>query len=255
MSNYLHPKALFHYTGIEALSLILQSKKIRFSRADLVNDLEELRIIDVPELKKSVFISCWTASAEESVPLWKIYASNLKGVRIKLPTAMFKRGSEPYLSYRGKCSIINLMSLENVVKRGKGYLSWIPFLFGAPVQYSSDNSVSVLDNEELIVDRIGNVKLKHWEFEEEFRFVIIPDALWNQELKRFEPNKELFPKPIKQKQIDIPLSTSAINKIEVTLGPAATDAEYGIVDALLSKFTSSHNKIADSKLKNKIRFE
>lgn len=99
------------------------------------------------------------------------------------------------------------------------------------------------------------MKLKHWEFEEEFRFVIIPDALWNQELKRFEPNKELFPKSIKQKQIDIPLSTSAINNIEVTLGPAATDAEYGIVDALLSKFTSSHSKIADSKLKNKIRFE
>jgi hypothetical protein len=255
MSSYSPPKALFHYTSIEALSLILQSKKIRFSKADLVNDLEELRIIDVPELKKSVFISCWTASAEESVPLWKIYASNLKGVRIKLPTAMFERGSKPYLSYRGKCSIINLMSLENVVERGKGYLSWIPFLFGAPVQYSSDNSVSVLENEELIVDRIGNVKLKHWEFEEEFRFVIIPDALWNQELKRFEPNKELFPKSIKQKQIDIPLSTSAINNIEVTLGPAATDAEYGIVDALLSKFTSSHSKIADSKLKNKIRFE
>ncbi len=253
MSNYSPPNALFHYTSIEALSLILQSKKIRFSRADLVNDLEELRIIDVPELKKSVFISCWTASAEESVPLWKIYASNLKGVRVKLPTAMFKRGSESYLSYSGKCSIINLMSLENVVKRGKGY-SWIPFLFGAPVQYSSDNSVSVLDNEELIVDRIGNVKLKHWAFEEEFRFIIIPDVLWNPELERFEPNRELFLKPIEQERIDIPLSTSAINNIEVTLGPAATDAEYGIVDALLSKFTN-HKKIVDSKLKNKIRIE
>lgn len=253
MNNTIIPKALFHHTSIETLALILSAQTIRFSRADMVNDLEELKIIDLPAMKKCVFVSCWTASENESIPLWKMYGSNLKGVRIKLPTDMFRRGSKPYLAAHGKCHLINLMSLENVVQRGTNH-HWIPYIFGpTKIRYSKSNAVSVLNNDELMVDRIGTVKLQHWKFEEEYRYLIIPDALWNQEKKRFQIDKPNSIVPVDQDSVDIPLSESAVNSIEVTLGPAATVAEHCIVDALLSKFTK-RARVKESNLKGKIRY-
>ncbi len=252
MKNKMIPKALFHYTSIERLALILSTQTIRFSRADMVNDLEELKIIDLSVMKESVFISCWTASEKESIPLWKIYGSNLKGVRIKLPTDMFRRGSKPCLSARGNFHLINLMSLENVVQREENY-HWIPYIFGpTEVRYSPDNSVSVIENSELMVDRVGTVKLEHWKFEEEYRYLIIPDALWNPEEMRFQIDNPSAIRPIEQEYIEIPLSISGINLIELTLGPAAKDAEYCIVDTLLSKHTN-RKTIAESSLKDKVR--
>lgn len=240
MSNILlTQKVLYHYTTIETLALILKNKKIRFTRADKVNDLEEIKITDLPDIKNSVFISCWTESENESIPMWALYASKARGVRIKLPTNMFKRGSDPYHSTEGNCQIINLMSLENVVQRDKVY-QWIPYLFGpAIVKYSQDNSVSVLKNGELKVDKIGTVKSEHWRFEQERRFLIVPDALWNPELKRFEHNREFLTTPVNEKYIDIPLDTSALDSVEVTLGPAAAEAEHIIVETLLDQYTEN----------------
>lgn len=252
MKEQIIPKALFHYTSIETLALILSTQTIRFSRADMVNDLEELKIIDLPAIKKSVFISCWTASEKESIPLWKMYGSNLKGVRIKLPTDMFRRGSKPYLSGKGNCHLINLMSLENIVQRGKNY-QWIPYIFGpTKVRYSRDNAVFVIENNELMVDRIGTVKLEHWKFEDEYRYLIIPDALWNSAEMRFQIDDPSSIVPVDQENVDIHLSISAINSIEVTLGPAAKDAEHCIVDTLLSKLTK-RKRIMESDLKGKVR--
>lgn len=252
MGNDILPHNLFHYTSIHTLAIILSRQSIRFSRADMVNDLEELKIIDLPEMKKSVFVSCWTASEEESIPLWKMYGSNLKGVRIKLPTDMFRKGSKPYLSAQGNCHLINLISLENVVQRGNVH-HWIPYIFGPiKIQYSSNNAVSVIDHEELMVDRIGTVKLDHWKFEDEYRYLIIPDALWNPDKMCFQANKHNSITAFDKEKVDIPLSTSAINSIEVTLGPNATDSEIIIVDALLDKFAKG-GILKESGLRGKIR--
>lgn len=252
MENGILPENLFHYTSIKKLAIILSRQSIRFSRADMVNDLEELKIIDLPEMKKSVFVSCWTASEEESIPLWKMYGSNLKGVRIKLPNDMFRKGSKPYLSAQGNCHLINLMSLENVVQRGNTH-HWIPYIFGPiKIQYSSNNAVSVIDHEELMVDRIGTVKLDHWKFEDEYRYLIIPDALWNPDKMCFQVNKHNSMTAFDKEYVDIPLSASAINSIELTLGPNATDSEIIIVDALLNKFTK-RGISKESQLRGKIR--
>lgn len=246
------PEAVYHYTSIETLALILSTQTIRFSRADKVNDLEELRIVDLPAMKEAVFISCWTVSENESIPLWKLYGSDLRGVRIKLPVAMFANGSAPYLSSKGNSHLINLMSLSNVVQRGQDH-HWIPYIFGpTPVQYSKDSAIRVIENNELMVDRIGTSKLDHWSFEEEYRYLIIPDALWNPERQFFQTDNPNSIMPIDQDSIDIPLNMSAINSIEVTLGPAANDAEYCIVDTLLSKFTKNRS-IKDSIWRGKIR--
>jgi len=58
MGDDILPEDLFHYTSMQNLAIILSTKSIRFSRADMVNDLEELRINDLPKMKKAVYISC-----------------------------------------------------------------------------------------------------------------------------------------------------------------------------------------------------
>ena len=48
------PTYLYHYTSINNLALILNSQRIRFTRADLVNDLDEINVKDVKRwLKKA----------------------------------------------------------------------------------------------------------------------------------------------------------------------------------------------------------
>jgi len=107
MKKTAYPKILYHYTSIENLALILENRSLRFSHADKINDLDEVVISDVPEIKMSVFFSCWTAKKQESIPLWALYASKMKGVRIELSANMFECCSEPYQSTCGKFYIIN----------------------------------------------------------------------------------------------------------------------------------------------------
>ena len=81
---------LYHYTSIENLALILKNKTIRFNRLDRVDDIEESSIYEktVP-MGKYTFVSCWTDNEEESIPLWKMYTPQMKGVRIAMDYDMF----------------------------------------------------------------------------------------------------------------------------------------------------------------------
>jgi hypothetical protein len=81
---------IHHYTSIENLALILNSGKIRFNRLDKVDDIEEIGIID-PRVYLKFFISCWTDDNAESIPLWKMYTPNMRGVRISMPKDMFQK--------------------------------------------------------------------------------------------------------------------------------------------------------------------
>lgn len=79
---------IYHYTSVDTLEKILQTKAIRFNRLDCVDDVQEC---SVSSYAKYVFISCWTESEEENIPLWKMYTNDVtQGVRISLPRDMFK---------------------------------------------------------------------------------------------------------------------------------------------------------------------
>lgn len=81
---------LHHYTSIENLSLILKSKKIRFTRLDKVDDIKE--IDGFPEwFSTYIYISSWTHESKEDISLWKMYTPNMRGVRITFPIEMFRK--------------------------------------------------------------------------------------------------------------------------------------------------------------------
>jgi hypothetical protein len=87
----MHPDHLYHYTSIATLARILHTGKLRLNRLDRVDDLQEAKSSDLGDAGRLYFVSCWSNSAEESIPLWSMYTPNMGGVRIKLAAKMFRK--------------------------------------------------------------------------------------------------------------------------------------------------------------------
>jgi len=83
------PSSLYQYTSVGSLEEILQSRTLRFSRLDKVNDPQEATASDLPFASSSIFVSCWTSEEAESIPMWSMYGETLRGVRVRLPANMF----------------------------------------------------------------------------------------------------------------------------------------------------------------------
>ena len=81
---------LYHYTSLDTLALILKNKTLCFNNLVNVDDMEEAQSEDMGEFGKFVYVSCWTADREESIPLWNLYTPDMHGVRIRLPEYPFE---------------------------------------------------------------------------------------------------------------------------------------------------------------------
>ena len=102
---------LYHYTNLKTLALILKHRTLRFNRLDKVDDLEENVKSNGLNLGQYIFVSCWTEDAEESIPLWRMYAGIENGVRICLDEDMFQTYDICNFKFRDKVSIIGSLSL------------------------------------------------------------------------------------------------------------------------------------------------
>ena len=83
------PKYLYHYTTLNTLGLILKNQSIRFNNLTDMDDLDEADF-GGKNWGKYCYISSWTEVSDESIPMWKMYSDNMKGVRIKMKTYPFK---------------------------------------------------------------------------------------------------------------------------------------------------------------------
>ena len=75
---------IHHYTSINTLARILKYQTIRFNRLDCVDDVSEAKFYGKSDLIKFPFVSCWTDSNVESIPLWHMYTDKMRGVLISL---------------------------------------------------------------------------------------------------------------------------------------------------------------------------
>jgi hypothetical protein len=246
------PDHLFHYTTLDNLALILRNKTIRFSRLDKVNDPEEALTKHFPAAKFFLYVSCWTSHENESLPLWSIYSSNMKGVRIRLPINMFVGRQFPKYETTG-FPIINIDS-NIMIKRDDCF--YTALLNGPmPIQYTKEP----LNYRECFIEKgngaldidllhLGLAKYDYWNFEEEWRFRIIGmpfEGSWRtQDYDRFLR----FPL---SEYLDIHLDQSVLSELVVQLGPRATLSNSIVVELLLSEFAPGA-KLCDSacKIKN-----
>lgn len=275
-----YPEYLYHYTSIEALALILKNKTIRFTRLDLVDDPEEGRTADYGDLGRFYFVSCWTDEEKESIPMWKMYSNDLKGVRIKLPTFIFKKYkretceitySKDGAETKGQPKTSYSYIKPNILSRNDIGSPEIPEDILVKVQYTDNdgliypNAISKLitNNKESNTSDLklginlkvaGKHKRKFWEFQKEYRYILFasPCKLENFNNFTLEGFLQHFQRSnfieVTEKHIDLEVDEEKFKEMTITLSPKAGEAEKTIVDLLVQEYNPT-SKIEISKVR------
>ena len=245
---------IYHYTTIKSLALILESQKIRFTRLDLLDDLNE--IAGIPKSLKTLFyVSCWTEDNSENLSLWSLY-TNMKGIRIEFPKIFFNQhliNKDEYGPCIYSSDIISPIPLEEIIT--DNYLInnafWLEDGFFINVEYVENanelKSQSIIMNEESIdVENIKNLlrfKDSIWKFQNESRFYLMATPLITltkyRGFKKIEKIKQIAIglKPNYHNFIDVTINKNVLDNIKIRLHPNCDYAEKVIVRALLDKFT------------------
>lgn len=262
---------IYHYTSIQSLALILESKKIRFTRIDRLDDIKEIEGLP-NRLKQTAFVSCWTEDDQENISLWSLY-TQMKGVRISLPQDMFNKydiKAGDYGNWGYGLDIISPLPLEKI--RTDEYVVSNPFWledgFYKKILYSDlcvENRKNIYN-----IDSEGNVNIKTiqnlfihkdsiWAFQKESRFYLIAIQLPPLNLFKDRETQMLNINSIEQRYVDnfisnieVDLNNEVLNNIIVRLSPTCTNADRIIVESLLHKHTSN-GEIENSNLRNTIR--
>ncbi|RUO24451.1 hypothetical protein CWE09_11375 [Aliidiomarina minuta] len=281
------PEYLYHYTSIEGLAHILESRQIRFSRLDLLDDVTEGQSQDAVDWRKYYFVSCWTAEEEESIPLWSMYTPDMMGVRIKLPLSMFKTHIIDHSELPrfiqladtskappgAKIQIRCLMPYEKL--HGEDYFvmntCFRDEVWPSKVEYTDDPTLlnqnlikynKETDTTSISSDEIAKYKKKVWSFQYEWRFKIHCFNAAPRSLKSKMPNdsynelmlRELrnFEKGVSQEYFFMDLDDLIFDSLEVVLGPKVDSAHKIIVNSLIQNFCSKA-KVSPSRLTGQIR--
>ncbi|NHZ86081.1 MAG: DUF2971 domain-containing protein [Planctomycetia bacterium] len=255
------PHHLYHYTSIDTLDKIIKSRKLKLNRLDKADDLNEGKTHDLGNLGMYIFVSCWTDTDSESIPLWNMYSDGMKGVRIKMHSNII----EPH--FISSDSEISLWAKKKFfIEKGTPYLVPIEEMHGQDfivgpyprdflykVEYSNNSnkifpeSYKYENNYHIIkFGLIGRVKRAEWEFQSEwrYRFTVLPappppkrsyDKYKEETGKEFEVLcKETFEKRIVSKDYFLlNIKENAINDMEIMLGPKCSNTELEAVKNII----------------------
>ena len=239
---------IFHYTTLNTLALILKSRKFRLNRLDKVNDPLEAEKYSTTVFKKRFYVSCWTKNSEESIPLWKLYGGDLKGVRIEATTTSlfnlkFAAEAEAAAIIQGLCPSF----FEFEVGKLKYDLFDVDYNDDKQEQHENYGFSSHFDGKGYTPHLVNidwpTKKHRHWGFEKEFRFAI--NAVGSSYPKK---NEEKIGAALPE-YIDLSLSDAFFSTFKLTLGPASRDGEKSIVNALLEKHADG---FVDSRLQESL---
>ena len=235
------PKYLYHYTDIDTVKKIIESKKIRFKRLDLLNDpYEGVHTLDGlaaygGEMRKLIYCSCWTNILQETVNLWAIY-SNMQGARIKMKSTMFSNELKLIEQASGFMPVGKIDAIkdvpwvgdkETVIDKIYGpfkveYVEQLNDTYNLAVGVSKCKSGT--SDEFLMHDidlrELGNRKIKHWEYENEWRYKICPYVGVHGGTEAFRVND--FSYINSPDYIDIPFTTEIE---EIMVGPCVSEQE------------------------------
>lgn len=262
------PKFLFHYTSIETLDKIVTNKSIRFNRLDKVNDKNEGKSLDLGNLGIYVFVSCWTDNERENISLWHIYSNQLSGVRIKLPTKMFRfyeLESQPERALHIAPNTLYPKRIEEI--HGSDYLlAPVPIDFPSKIIYTDDwkniipKVASDYSANMIHLGKIGMYKRNEWSHEEEWRFKLRimpapppPKKTYLEYKDNFNilVEKQFMRREVSIESIFLDLTEDALQQMEIMIGPLSDGTSIAQVADILSKNNLSV-KVIKSSLTNQI---
>lgn len=161
---------IFHYTSFETFKKIIESGSIRFNSLKNVDDAEEGFLLDTGSQAPYTFVSCWTKSSAESIPLWSMYVDSPFALRIGvspefISPVFFKKH---FLSnHKNRNAYVCLIHRGGV--RGKEFLSEIEYKDQPLVQMYKNLRGFVTDD---YIEKYGLTKSKYWEFQDEVRYIV-----------------------------------------------------------------------------------
>lgn len=244
---------LYHYTSIDTLKKIIGSKSLMFNRNDKVDDLVEG--MRTKSFRSYYYISCFTYSDKESIPLWHIYARKDKGVRFSIWNRSFFTGKMYYYNDDKKKRYFNreIVGSEgekpiygNIIRTTNGYVQ-VDSVCRVVVEYSDDklsidpttiygNSGSVQIRLTNVFDMVG-IKGTPWLFEDEARYFT---TVTNNQLNI--------------NSIFYELDDNFFNGMNITLNPFLSDEESDkTINELKDLLMDYDITLVDSKLKGKVR--
>lgn len=254
-------KMLYHYTSLEQLALILKNRAIRLSPLDAMDDLQEKKTADIPNLGKFIFISAWTSEKKESIPMWKMYSNTKAGVRVGLPVNPFSRNKITAEDIAkagfqrnpedGKMEDIECF-LNPVEMLSEGYLTRQAFADSILVQVQYTDDIDLLEpkTETLLegmeignFSPLGRCKNKYWAFQKEWRYLLefVPMKLDSPDIMQMEYRStmermllgiEKPPFPF----YTLPIDPEAFSKMEIVMSPHLTEGNQVLLETLVQQY-------------------
>lgn len=274
---------LYHYTSIETLLLILKNKTLCFNSLINVDDLEESETEDIKKLGRFCYVSCWTDSDKELIPLWSMYTPNMQGIRIKLEEYPFEKynykkneynfteDNWSFIDYKelekdDKASIVpQCPIMEKVIYTDDERLLFPKVkTITKDIKKDVDGKIKSTQSISYNMKEIGRYKRKNWSFQNEVRY-IIPMAPWSmRELQlcgkheKFEDcvlAQRMLTERLENENLKAPydryflkLDEETLNNIEILLGPKVTETQAEIVDMIVKKYCPTA-RVSKSSLK------
>ncbi|KMZ55516.1 DUF2971 domain-containing protein [Dorea sp. D27] len=256
---------LYHYTNIETLALILRNHTIRFNSLDKMDDLQEKETADLKNIGQFCYISSWTDNEIESIPMWNMYASLERGIRIMLPQNPFmiydnraeelqKVTSYPVQDASNGSPLQSIIPLAEMFSKGFFTIQAINKNILFKVEYTDDKDKlypQLLKDEgegfSIALDELGKYKNLHWAFQREWRYIlnVLPLDL-NQPIENLFRNFEITTNKIRldsEKQplsyYDMHLSDEAFENMHITLSPRISTGNRIIIQSLIEKYNPS----------------
>ncbi|MCS4492702.1 hypothetical protein NXS97_00550 [Pantoea sp. B623] len=247
---------IHHYTRAATLPLILASGKIRFTRADLLDDASEMPFETAHLTPQHYFISSWTHADKEQSGQWYRYGDLDRGIRISLPSSPFSFNLLDGTFPEGRSHGIRLTNIEApfslATMLGNGYVL-MPYSaemrsdFAGDVEYVKDPSACAealyrTSGKETLLKkpgRLGRIKSEFWCDQHEFRFVLMackgpklsgevsPEEYGNAFSDLYEAcDAQCQSNPVSEVEfIDLPLRENIFSELVITLGPCISDDE------------------------------
>jgi len=260
--NTKYPDYLYQYPSLDSLALILKGRCIRLTSLDRMDDPQENVTADVINYGRFFFVSCWTASTTESIPMWNMYTPIERGVRFGLPRNPFKRQGtdlEEFAEVTGdypatgpKTGTLNtFLDFSDLARKGifsdEAWAGDILF----PVTYTEDKNLleprikgADLDNLTLGKSAMGRYKNKAWAFQEEWRYMMhfFTMKSWNNVAKlksELAEGAQAIVEGVHQVPIEhyfLEIDPAMFKKMVITPSPKMSDGNRVLLEALLKEY-------------------
>lgn len=250
-------KRIYHYTTLNSLRCILENKTIRLTALNKMDDLMEGMNPDFVNISENYYVSSWSESHEENIPLWYMYTDRMKGVRIEADFDFLQIEEDEHSSR--VMNVTNPKAVIFKVRHGSNNDFLTPVIYQDHISSSLSGARGYINTN--FYD-IGRVKPTSWEFQKEVRFRLYgcserdlkgEGSLFQRFMHSFI-NKDAYSEVNEIDFIDLTFDIEKLQNANFVLGPAASEEDFMDLSSYIKKIIPSYRgRVERSRLK--IRFK